>query len=590
MNPDDTPADGNRPSASVTPASEAPAAPNPSVPEMLQAIMARFIFIQQEEINKATSDRLAALAAALGTLDGKNDREETARRSLFATANPNLGIERPTNKANPTNGEVAEMTEGSDSLTSRQIADLQLSLRDIHSTIHHVKASTPEIERVLATTRRNPFTKHITTVKIKKTEKLSIPPYKGDSDPTDHMTAFNIAMGRNHFSDEESDAGLCQLFIESLSGPALSWFSHLKEGSIDSFDDLSASFLKNYMMWSRQGISMADLWKLSQSQNESLKDFMEKFKGVLSKVRIPDHPTVEALTNALWINSKFRDYLGNNPTIIIEDALHDSKNFIKMDEDRRAYNAKQQALKTTASKTSDAQEPRQHAPYRRKGPIYAISKDDQSGAVTAVREPGWNVWERGTEGKTQLSRKAASANPKSSYDQKKFCKYHDMNGHDTKECRHLYEAWLASTSDGRTEPEPSKPKTIKNSKSWSKSKDKKKKSNEKKEEDSPPADEGDQSRPDEESTSDEEKPKSRRKILTIRAMPSPAPSITAKPEDDLCQSSYQKSAQTIESLTSTDSTLMEIDGTPTKIIHSVGKLNASDARYILDAKRKDPLH
>ncbi|KAF2550845.1 hypothetical protein F2Q68_00034400 [Brassica cretica] len=352
MNPDDTPADGNRPSASVTPASEAPAAPNPSVPEMLQAIMARFIFIQQEEINKATSDRLAALAAALGTLDGKNDREETARRN----------------------------------------------------------------------------------------------------------------------------------------------------------------------------------------------------------------------------------------------ALHDSKNFIKMDEDRRAYNAKQQALKTTASKTSDAQEPRQHAPYRRKGPIYAISKDDQSGAVTAVREPGWNVWERGTEGKTQLSRKAASANPKSSYDQKKFCKYHDMNGHDTKECRHLYEAWLASTSDGRTEPEPSKPKTIKNSKSWSKSKDKKKKSNEKKEEDSPPADEGDQSRPDEESTSDEEKPKSRRKILTIRAMPSPAPSITAKPEDDLCQSSYQKSAQTIESLTSTDSTLMEIDGTPTKIIHSVGKLNASDARYILDAKRKDPLH
>ncbi|KAF3528716.1 hypothetical protein DY000_02041025 [Brassica cretica] len=55
-----------------------------------------------------------------------------------------------------------------------------------------------------------------------------------------------------------------------------------------------------------------------------------------------------------------------------------------------------------------------------------------------------------------------------------------MRGHDTKKCRHLYEAWLASTSDGRTEVEPPKPKTTKNSKSWSKSKDKKKKSNEKK--------------------------------------------------------------------------------------------------------------
>ena len=54
-----------------------------------------------------------------------------------------------------------------------------------------------------------------------------------------------------------------------------------------------------------------------------------------------------------------------------------------------------------------------------------------------------------------------------------------MRGHDTKECRHLYEAWLASTSDGRTEVEPPKPKTTKNIKSWSKRKDKKKKSNEK---------------------------------------------------------------------------------------------------------------
>ncbi|KAL0684451.1 hypothetical protein Bca4012_051299 [Brassica carinata] len=274
MSPDDTPANGNRLSASVTPASDSPVAPNPSVPEMLQAIMARFI--QQEETNKATSNRLAALAAALGTLDGENDRAETARRRLFATTNPNLGVEQPTDEANPMNSEIAQTTDSSGSLTTRQIADLQLSLRDIHSKIHHVKASTPEIERVLATTQRNPFTQRITKVKIRNTEKLCIPPYKGDSDPTDHMTAVNIAMGRNHFSEEERDAGLCQLFVESLSGPALSWFSHLKEGSIDSLDDLSAFFLKNDIMWSRQGTSMADLWKLSQSQNESLKDFMKK--------------------------------------------------------------------------------------------------------------------------------------------------------------------------------------------------------------------------------------------------------------------------------------------------------------------------
>ncbi|KAF2560198.1 hypothetical protein F2Q70_00018019 [Brassica cretica] len=97
MSPDDTPADGNRPSASVTPAPDAQVAPNQSVPEMLQAIMARFI--QQEETNKATSDRLAALAAALGTLDGENDRAETARRSTpSAMANPEDDLRQSLNQ------------------------------------------------------------------------------------------------------------------------------------------------------------------------------------------------------------------------------------------------------------------------------------------------------------------------------------------------------------------------------------------------------------------------------------------------------------------------------------------------------------
>ncbi|KAF3497052.1 hypothetical protein DY000_02052672 [Brassica cretica] len=47
---------------------------------MLQAIMAHFV--QQEETNRATNERLAAVAAALGTLDGENDEAETARSRI----------------------------------------------------------------------------------------------------------------------------------------------------------------------------------------------------------------------------------------------------------------------------------------------------------------------------------------------------------------------------------------------------------------------------------------------------------------------------------------------------------------------------
>ncbi|KAF2599572.1 hypothetical protein F2Q68_00010997 [Brassica cretica] len=35
---------------------------------------------------------------------------------------------------------------------------------------------------------------------------------------------------------------------------------------------------------------------------------------------------------------------------------------------------------------------------------------------------------------------------------------------------------------------------------------------------------------------------------------------------------------------------MEIDGAPPRISHSIRKLNVSEARHVIDAKRKDPLH
>lgn len=74
-----------------------------------------------------------------------------------------------------------------------------------------------QIELVLATILKNPFSKRITDVKVLPTDKLRIMYYSGDSDTTDHVMEFNIALGRAHFIDEETDADFCQLFVESIS-------------------------------------------------------------------------------------------------------------------------------------------------------------------------------------------------------------------------------------------------------------------------------------------------------------------------------------------------------------------------------------
>ncbi|KAL0796519.1 hypothetical protein Bca101_067896 [Brassica carinata] len=54
-----------------------------------------------------------------------------------------------------------------------------------------------------------------------------------------------------------------------------------------------------------------------------------------------------------------------------------------------------------------------------------------------------------------------------------------------------------------------------------------------------------------------------------------------------CESLNRQSVPPIESVTSTDSTQMEVDDAPARISRPIGKLNASDARNVLDAKRKE---
>ena len=124
-------------------------------------------------------------------------------------------------------------------------------------------------------------------------------------------------MGRTNFSDEERDAGYCRLFVESLQGPALGWFTGLEPDSINNFHDLTSAFLKQYIMFTRQGATLSDLWNLSQGANQSLRDFMEKFKAVASKVHIPDSIAVDALMNTLYFKSLFREDLYRNPTTSI---------------------------------------------------------------------------------------------------------------------------------------------------------------------------------------------------------------------------------------------------------------------------------
>ena len=67
--------------------------------------------------------------------------------------------------------------------------------------------------------------------------------FDGSNDPYDHMLHYNQAMTLNAGNDHP----LCKVFPVTLRGPALAWFHKLPCNSINSFNELWAAFISQYL-------------------------------------------------------------------------------------------------------------------------------------------------------------------------------------------------------------------------------------------------------------------------------------------------------------------------------------------------------
>ena len=112
--------------------------------------------------------------------------------------------------------------------------------------------------------------------------------------------------------------------------------------------------------------------------------------------------------------------------------------------------------------------------------MYVVNENNEPISTLVVRGEGWNKWARELETSdkqvdtvctTQPTAGAGSAaGPSRTIDLTKHCKYHDVKGHDTTECKSLYAHYLSSLASGGFKFEPLKTKP-KNGKSWSKNKE-----------------------------------------------------------------------------------------------------------------------
>ena len=110
-----------------------------------------------------------------------------------------------------------------------------------------------------------------------------IPPfamYGSSSDPYDHMLHFNQAMILNAGNDRL----LCKVFPASLKGPALAWFHKLPRGSLNSFCELWATFVSQYLCSVLQKGNISSLQSIFRQEDESIQDFTQRFGQVVQQI------------------------------------------------------------------------------------------------------------------------------------------------------------------------------------------------------------------------------------------------------------------------------------------------------------------
>ncbi|XP_026417136.1 uncharacterized protein LOC113312613 [Papaver somniferum] len=155
-----------------------------------------------------------------------------------------------------------------------------------------------------------------------------------NGNPVEHVQRFQASMSLWGYSDEL----LCRTFPMTLTGKALTWFSHLESNSIKDFGMLSDAFFEQYKinLGSKKGSS--HLFLLHREPGESLGDFNIRFRQEVSEVgKVDESFVIEAYKNPMEYD-EFRIYnsLTVQPVGSLRELYDRSDRYAKAEKEKKA--------------------------------------------------------------------------------------------------------------------------------------------------------------------------------------------------------------------------------------------------------------
>ena len=168
-------------------------------------------------------------------------------------------------KANTVGGSETKKEGSSSQITQQQIKEIfDENIRKLHMSL------TPPILGY-----QRPYHAHYDAMPYPKGyQKPSFEKFDGvNGTPHEHLTHFYSACGET----SQSDALLIRQFVQSLKGPAFTWYTQLPPSSIHTWDDMHKSFLAHFVSSERK-ISIMDLANAIQRHDESVNDFIARWR------------------------------------------------------------------------------------------------------------------------------------------------------------------------------------------------------------------------------------------------------------------------------------------------------------------------
>ncbi|XP_023882196.1 uncharacterized protein LOC111994538 [Quercus suber] len=282
----------------------------------------------------------------------------------------------------------------------------------------------------------SPFTTAILNCPVPSKFRLpQLEPFDGLKDPQDHLNTFKTTLGLQQPPDEI----LCRSFPTTLRGAAREWFTKLPTSSIDTFEQLSSSFLRHFIGGQQPKRTADHLLTIRQGEKETLRSYVKRFTRETLEVDEADD-MVQLTTFKAGLRSRdLVSSLAKNPLKTMAQMLLKAQKYMNAEDALAAINDADRTGDKGRREDDRRGQKRDHPDRRVNDGVRR--KDDKNPRtvkftplvmpvdkiLAQIKDEHYLKWPRPLH---------SSPNAR---DKNKYCRFHKDHGHYTEDCRDLKE-------------------------------------------------------------------------------------------------------------------------------------------------------